>query len=51
MAKPINNSPLVLNEVETEGINWYTIDQILDPKFDSFEETKKWCKKFSSISD
>ena len=46
-AKPINEDKLVLNEEETEGINWYSIDEILNPEFDSFEETKKWCKKFS----
>ena len=46
-AKPINEDTLFLNEEETEGINWYSIDEILNPEFDSFEETKKWCKKFS----
>lgn len=49
LAKPIDDSALILNEEETEGINWYTIDEILDESFDSFEETKKWCKKFSDI--
>lgn len=47
LAKPINEEKLVLNEEETEGINWYSIDEILKPEFDSFEETKKWCKRFS----
>lgn len=46
-AKPIDDGKLILNEEETEGINWYCIDEILNPEFDSFEETKKWCKKFS----
>ena len=49
LAKPINDDALVLNEEETEGINWYSIEEILNPKFDSFEETKKWCQKFSEI--
>lgn len=48
-AKPVKNVKLILNEEETEGINWFSIDKILDPAFDSFEETKKWCKKFSNI--
>lgn len=48
-AKPVKNVKLILNEEETEGINWFSIDEILDPAFDSFEETKKWCKKFSNI--
>lgn len=46
-AKPIDDGKLILNEEEIEGINWYCIDEILNPEFDSFEETKKWCKKFS----
>lgn len=41
-AKPVKNVKLILNEEETEGINWFSIDKILDPAFDSFEETKKW---------
>lgn len=48
-ARPVKNVKLILNEEETEGINWFSIDEILDPTFDSFEETKKWCKKFSNI--
>lgn len=48
-AKPINEDELVFNEEETESINWYSIDEILNPDFDSFEETKKWCKKFFDI--
>ena len=46
-AKPIDEGKLILNEEETEGINWYSIDEILNPEFDSFEETQKWCKRFS----
>lgn len=48
-AKPVKKVKLILNEAETEGINWFSIDEILNPAFDSFEETKKWCKKFSNI--
>ncbi len=48
-AKPVKNVKLILNEEETEGINWFSIDTILNHEFDSFEETKKWCKKFSNI--
>ncbi len=48
-AKPVKNVKLILNEEETEGINWFSIDEILNPAFDSFEETKKWCEKFSNI--
>lgn len=51
LAKPVNDADLVLNEEETEGINWYSIDEILNPEFDSFKETKKWCQKFSEIID
>ncbi len=48
-AKAINESKVILNEKETEGIDWYNIDEILNPEFDSFDETKKWCKKFYDI--
>lgn len=51
-AKPVDESEnLILNEQETEGIKWYSIEEILDPGFDSFEETKKWCKRFLDTID
>ncbi len=46
-SKPVENTNLILNEEETEGINWYSLEEILDPEFDSFKETKQWCKKLS----
>ena len=46
-AKPIGNSNLALNESETDGINWYSIPEILDNSFDTFDNTKYWCQKFS----
>ena len=48
--KPVSRAKVILNTEETEGINWYSIDEILDPEFDSFEETKKWCQKFSEAN-
>lgn len=51
-AKPVDESEnLIFNEQETEGIKWYSIEEILDPGFDSFEETKKWCKRFFDTID
>ena len=46
LARPLDDSVLVLNERETEGIGWYSIDDILNSNFDSFAETKKWCERF-----
>ena len=48
--KPVSSAKVVLNTEETEGIDWYSIDDILAPEFDSFEETKKWCQKFSEAN-
>ena len=48
--KPVSRAKVILNTEETEGINWYSIDEILEPEFDSFEETKKWCQKFSEAN-
>lgn len=34
------------NEIETEGINWYTADEILNDNFDTFDAQKMWIKYF-----
>ena len=39
---------LVLNEVETEGIQEFSLDEILDPNFDTYKNLKEWCKYFES---
>lgn len=46
-AIPIDNQNLVLNEIETDGIQWFTLQEILNDNFDTFEDLKYWCKKIA----
>ncbi len=32
----------ILNEKETDGINWFTVDEIKSSSFETFPDTKKW---------
>lgn len=38
---------LILNEIETEGIQEFSLDEILNENFDTFDNVKKWCKYFA----
>jgi ADP-ribose pyrophosphatase YjhB (NUDIX family) len=42
LAKPIGGE-LKLNEGETNGIQWFNIEQIEDPSFRTFDKTRSWC--------
>jgi 8-oxo-dGTP pyrophosphatase MutT (NUDIX family) len=41
-----DNSEVVLNDHETNGINWFSLDEINKDSFDSFEKNKLWCNFF-----
>lgn len=45
LAKPVGGE-LKENIVETNGIKWYTLAEILDPEFKTFDKTRAWCKLF-----
>lgn len=40
---------LTLNIKETDGINWFSIEQINNVDFETFEATKKWCQYFLDL--
>ena len=40
---------LVLNEIETEGIQEFSLKEILDDNFNTFSSPKEWCKYFMTI--
>lgn len=46
LATPLKNQTETLNEKETTGIQWFSIDKIENATFNTFPETKKWCRKF-----
>jgi len=46
LATPLENQKEVFDEKETTGIQWFSIDEIEDNSLDTFEETRKWCRKF-----
>jgi 8-oxo-dGTP pyrophosphatase MutT (NUDIX family) len=36
---------LRLNEQESDGLEWFTIDEIKDPSFSTFSDVPVWCEK------
>jgi len=36
----------IINNEETDGIGWFSLEEISDPKFDTFEDTRQWCEYF-----
>ena len=43
MAKVIGNNNLVQNVEETDGIKWYSIDEINNINFETFDDVREWC--------
>ena len=39
---------LIHNSEETDGINWFTINEINMETFDTFNECREWCNYFSN---
>jgi hypothetical protein len=37
---------LVLNMEESDGIQEYSLEEILDPNFDTFDNPREWCTYF-----
>lgn len=37
---------IIMNEEETDGIEWFSLEQIKDPSFNTFDDTRQWCEYF-----
>lgn len=48
MAVPTNDEELIFNDKETEGLKWFSLEEILDNTFETFDDVKKWCKEISN---
>jgi 8-oxo-dGTP pyrophosphatase MutT (NUDIX family) len=35
-----------INKEESDGIEWFSLEQINDPSFNTFEDTRQWCEYF-----
>ena len=46
LAFPKDSVSLVQNLEESNDIKWFSIEEIVDSHFNSFEKNKKWCKYF-----
>lgn len=40
---------IVQNSDETDGIGWFSVDEITSPSFNTFEAQKKWVKYFHGL--
>ena len=45
LAYPLENQVEVQNVEETDGLEWFTLEEILDDNFDTFENVRTICKK------
>lgn len=46
LAVPERGERLVQNKEETDGIDWFTVKEINNKTFDTFEECRGWCNYF-----
>ena len=51
LAYPTENQKEVINYEETEGLEWFTLDQITDDNFETFDDVKYWCSKIIDDSE
>lgn len=35
---------LTLNKLESNGLKWFTLNEILDENFNTYDDVKEWCK-------
>ncbi|HCC07592.1 MAG TPA: hypothetical protein DEP72_05475 [Clostridiales bacterium] len=45
-----NDENTVLNDIETDGMGWFTLEQIKSETFDTFEDKKILCEYFYNLS-
>lgn len=48
LAFPIYSAATTLNKEEAHDIKWFSVEEIIDPLFNSFEKNKKWCSYFNN---
>jgi 8-oxo-dGTP pyrophosphatase MutT (NUDIX family) len=48
LALPFSSTEEQLNKQESDGIGWFSLQEIEDENFDSFEKNKKWCEHFAN---
>lgn len=48
LAYPLANQKEIINYKETEGLGWFTLDEITDDKFETFDDVKSWCSKIAN---
>ncbi len=49
LAVPITDTDIKLNKKESNGIGWFALSEIIDPFFNSFDKSKKWCNHSNTI--
>ncbi|MDD3486754.1 MAG: NUDIX domain-containing protein [Candidatus Moranbacteria bacterium] len=49
LATPLENQKAIFNEKEAADLQWFTLDEIEKGPLDTFEETKKWCRRFHDM--
>lgn len=50
MANPTEETSLVINEKETDGLKWFSLEEILDESFETFDDVRMWCEKILSLN-
>ena len=45
VAIPTDNSALIVNEEETDGLKWFSVEEVLEEKFETFPDVRVWCKE------
>lgn len=51
LAYPLENQKEVINYNETEGLGWFTLDEIINSEFQTFDDVKYWCSKIVNCID
>lgn len=49
MAVPTDGT-LVLNERETDGLQWFSVEEIMDTNFKTFDDVRVWCQEIAKIN-
>lgn len=45
LAKVQGNQKITLNQNESEGIAWFSLPEILNPDFNTFDDVRVWCEQ------
>ena len=48
LAVPTADVKVQQNVAESDGIGWFTLEQVLEDDFDTFNAQKQWCRYFSA---